>query len=123
TSTETSTTQTVEFLDIGTQLTLRPFVSDDGFIRMELRPSLSDGTTRSVGAGAGTFIIPDQSTQELTTNVMVKNGQTIVLGGLFKEDTTVSRNQVPGLGDVPVLGLAFKGQDDTVSREEVIFLV
>lgn len=123
TSTDTSTTQTVEFLDVGTQLTLRPFVSDDGFVRMELRPSLSDGTTRTVGAGASTFVIPDQSTQELTTNVMVRNGQTIVLGGLFKEDTTVSRKQVPILGDVPILGIAFKGQDDTVVRDEVIFLV
>lgn len=123
TSTDTSTTQTVEFLDVGTQLTLRPFVSDDGFVRMELRPSLSDGTTRTVGAGASTYVIPDQSTQELTTNVMVRNGQTIVLGGLFKEDTTVSRKQVPILGDVPILGIAFKGQDDTVVRDEVIFLI
>jgi type IV pilus assembly protein PilQ len=119
TTTDTSATQTVEFLEVGTQLTLRPFVSEDGFIRLELRPSISDGETRAVG----NVIIPNETTQELTTNVMVRNGQTVVLGGLFKEDTTIARRQVPYLGDVPIVGAAFKGQDDTVTRSEVIFLV
>lgn len=119
TATETSTTQTVEFLDTGTQLTLRPFVSDDGFVRLELRPSISDGETKLVGD----FVIPNQTTQELTTNVMVRSGQTVVLGGLFKEDTVISRRQVPWLGDIPIAGAAFKGQDDTVERSEVIFMV
>ena len=55
--------------------------------------------------------------------MIVQSGQTIVLGGLFTDDTSVNRNQVPGLGDVPLLGAAFQGQDDTVGRSEVIFLV
>jgi type IV pilus assembly protein PilQ len=119
TATETSNTQTIEFLDTGTQLTLRPFVSDDGFIRMELRPSISNGSTELVGD----FVIPNQTTQELTTNVMVRSGQTVVLGGLFLEDTTIGRRQVPVLGDIPLLGAAFKGQDDNIERAEVIFMV
>ncbi len=120
TATDTSTTQTVEFLEIGTQLTLRPFVSDDGFIRLELRPSVSDGNTNRT---VGSFVVPETTNQEVTTNVVVHNGQTVVLGGLFKEDTEVSRRQVPGLGDIPVLGVMFKGQDDKVARNEVIFLI
>lgn len=119
TSTDTSTTQTVEFLDIGTQLTVRPFVSEDDYIRMELRPSISDGSTASVGG----VVIPNETTQEMTTNIMVRSGQTVVLGGLFKEDTTVSRSQWPWVADVPVIGNAFKGKDDDVDRSEVIFLV
>lgn len=119
TTTDTSATQTVEFLEVGTQLTLRPFISDDGYVRLELRPSISDGETRTVGSS----VIPNETTQELTTNVMVRSGQTVVLGGLFKEDTTVSRRQVPYVGDIPILGAAFKGQEDTVTRSEVIFLV
>lgn len=119
TATETSNTQTVEFLDVGTQLTLRPFISDDDFVRMELRPSVSDGSTSLIGG----FVIPDTTTQELVSNVIVRSGQTIVLGGLFKEDTTVGRTNVPGLGNLPVVGGAFKGQDDTVTRSEVIFMI
>ena len=119
TQTETSETQTVEFLDIGVQLTVRPFVSDDGFIRLELRPSISDGSTQAVAG----FVIPNTTNEELVTNIIVRNGQTVVLGGLFKEDTTVSRRQVPFLGNVSLAGAAFRGQDDEFDRTEVIFLI
>ncbi|MCC6682727.1 MAG: hypothetical protein IT445_17640 [Phycisphaeraceae bacterium] len=116
---ETSTTQTVEFLEVGTQLTVRPFIGEDDFIRMELRPSVSDGATQVVQ----NLVIPNTTTAELTTNVMLRSGQTAVLGGLFKEDNTVDKKQVPGVGDVPILKHAFRGQDDTVTRSEVIFLI
>jgi len=119
TVTETSQTQTVEFLEVGTQLTVRPYVTDDGRVRMEIRPSVSDGQTRLVGG----FIIPDTTTNTLTTNVIVPNGNTIVLGGLFSEDISSSRRSIPGLGDVPIVGWAGKGQDDNVARTEVIFLI
>ncbi|MBB6430033.1 secretin N-terminal domain-containing protein [Algisphaera agarilytica] len=119
TVTDTSETQTIEFLDVGTQLSVRPFISEEGNIRLELRPSVSDGTTRLEGG----FIIPDETTQELVTNIIVESGQTVVLGGLFVEDTQVGRNQVPGLGDLPFVGAAFKGHDDEMRRSEVIFMV
>ena len=119
TQTETSATTTVEFLEVGTQLTVRPFVSNDGFIRLELKPQVSDGVT-SVQAG---FVIPTEQTSEMTTNVIVRNGTTVILGGLFKEDTTVDRKQTPFLGDIPIAGAAFRGQDDNVERSEVIFMV
>ncbi|MEX2216455.1 MAG: hypothetical protein WD768_20250 [Phycisphaeraceae bacterium] len=117
--TETSTTQTVEFLDIGTQLTVRPFVSDDNMIRLELRPSISTGRVTPLGG----FVVPETETQELTTNIMVKSGMTVVIGGLFQESTQVDRSQVPGIGDIPILGAAAKGIDDKVDRSEVIFLI
>ncbi|MEM1027095.1 MAG: hypothetical protein AAGJ38_03340 [Planctomycetota bacterium] len=119
TVTDTSNTQTVEFLDVGTQLTVRPFISNEGTIRLELRPAISDGAVREQAG----FVIPDETTQELITNIIVDDGQTVVIGGLFKEDTTNSRDQVPGLGDVPLIGGAFQGRDDTVERSEVIFLI
>lgn len=124
TTTETATTQSVEFLDTGTQLYFRPFVSSDGFIRMELKPQVSDAEIREVTAVGGSAItIPDEITNELTTNVMVRDGQTIVLGGLFRETTSVTRRQVPFLGDVPILGHAFRGTDDSSQRQEIVFLV
>ncbi len=119
TVTDTSETQTIEFLDVGTQLTVRPFISDEGTIRLELRPSVSDGTVSLDGG----FVIPNETTTEMVTNVLVESGQTVVLGGLFAEDTNIVRNQVPGLGNIPFLGAAFRGQDDTLERNEVIFMV
>lgn len=124
TSTETSTTQTVEFLDTGTQLYFRPFVSSEGEVRMELKPQVSAAEIRTVTDANGAAVtIPDEVTQELTTNVNVKDGQTIVLGGLFTETTSFTRRQVPWLGDLPILGAAFRGNEDSTQRSEIIFLI
>ncbi|MEO0512391.1 MAG: hypothetical protein AAF108_05785 [Planctomycetota bacterium] len=124
TSTETATTQTVEFLDTGTQLYLRPFVSDDGFIRMELKPQVSEAVIRDVTATNGAVVtIPDEITNEITTNVMVRDGQTIVLGGLFRESTEATRRQVPFVGDLPIIGAAFRGNEDSTDRTEIVFMI
>ena len=124
TSTETSTTQSVEFLDTGTQLAVRPFVSNDNSIRMELRPQVSSVSLRNVtDSNEVTVTIPDEDTSEVTANVMVRDGETVVLGGLFSETTTSNRRQVPLLGDIPIIGSAFRGSDDSTRRSEIIFMV
>jgi len=124
TQTETSTTQTVQFLDTGIRLIFRPFISSDGSIRMELSPSISEAKLRSsTGVRGLGQEIPDERTSEITTNVRMRDGQTLVLGGLFQEDTTISRNQVPWLGDIPLLGAAFSGQTDKIVRREIMFLI
>jgi len=124
TATETSSTQTVEFLDTGIHLMFRPFISSDGMIRLELAPSVSDFVLREVaGSGASRVTIPDEVTNELTTNVRVRDGHTLVLGGLFRESNDVKRRQVPILGDIPLVGAAFRGQDDEVKLDEIIFLI
>lgn len=123
-TTDTATTQTVEFLDVGTQLAVRPFVSQNGLIRLELRPQVSSFSLRQVTDNQGaTVTIPDEDTTEMTTNVMLRDGQTAVLGGLFTETTTSTRRQVPLLGDIPIIGSAFRGSDDETRRSEIIFLI
>lgn len=117
--TETSTTQSVQFLDTGIQLVFRPFISPDGMIRLELRPSVSSATLRTDGGQT----VPDEITQQLMTNVRCRDGETIILGGLFRESTVIRRNQVPFLGDIPLIGGLFRGQDDQVEKEEIIFLL
>jgi type IV pilus assembly protein PilQ len=124
TATQTTTTQTVQFLDTGIQLVFRPFISKSGMIRMELSPSVSEASLRTVTDAQGLQVtIPDELTNELTTNVRVRDGQTLVMGGLFRESTRVTQRQVPWLGDIPIVGAAFTGQDDTVDRDEIIFLI
>ncbi|MCC5823523.1 MAG: hypothetical protein LAT64_05490 [Phycisphaerales bacterium] len=123
-TTDTATTQAVEFLDVGTQLAVRPFVSKNGLIRLELRPQVSSFSLRQVTDNSGsTVTIPDEDTTEMTTNVMLRDGQTAVLGGLFTETTTSTRRQVPLLGDIPIIGAAFRGSDDETRRSEIIFLI
>src|SRR5947209_6793144 len=66
---------------------------------------------------------PTKLTTESTSNIMVKDGHTIVIGGLFRETAQSSRSQVPILGNIPGLGNLFKKQTDTTQREEVIILL
>jgi type IV pilus assembly protein PilQ len=124
TTTETATTQSVEFLDTGTQLHIRPFVTSDGLIRLEVKPQVSTAKLRESTTSTGQSVtIPDEDTTELVTNLLVRDGQTVVLGGLFTESTTYTRRQVPLLGDIPLIGAAFRGQDDAVGRNEIIFMI
>ena len=115
-STQVSTTSTVTFLKTGVQLKFRPFVMDDGYIRMELNPEDSDG-------GLSASDLPFKKTTEVTTNVLVKDGRTIVIGGLFRDKVTLGRSQIPLLGDIPILGHLFRSSTDQNRKEEVIFLI
>ncbi len=116
TQTQTSTTQSVAFLNTGTQLIFRPYVGNDGYIRMDIYPKDSDGSLNAEG-------IPDETTTELRTNVIVKDGETVILGGLFRDSVTAVRSQVPVLGNLPVVGAVFRGTTDTTVREEVIIML
>lgn len=116
TVTQTSTTTSVSFLETGTRLVFRPYIGDDGYIRMDIYPKDSDGLLK-------TNDIPDETTTELRTNVIVRDGETVVIGGLFRDVITTSRSQVPLLGSLPLLGAAFRGTVDSTSREEVIILL
>lgn len=116
TVTETQAIQTVEFLETGTQLVFRPFIGNDGFVRMELHPEDSVGFVNAQG-------LPTEQTTEVTTNVIVRDGETILIGGLFREVTTDAKSQIPGLGSIPLLGQLFRGNDESTAREEVIILL
>ena len=116
TQTQTSTTQQVEFLDTGTKLVFRPYIGDDGYIRMDIHPKDSSGTIKLNG-------VPDEFSTELATNIMVKDGQTIVIGGLFRDVVVTSRSQIPLLGDLPLIGGLFRSTSDQTTRQEVIVLL
>ena len=122
TQTQTSTTQEVKYLDVGVKLIFRPFVSPDGMVRLELAPQVSSARTKNIdAAGGGKATVPDELSQELRTNVRVKSGQTIVLGGLFKEQSQVTSRQIPGLGDL--IPGAFSGASAQMKKQEIIFLI
>jgi type IV pilus assembly protein PilQ len=117
TQTETAATESVQFLSTGVRLIFRPYIGDDGYIRMEVHPEDSSG---SVDKTTG---LPSKTTTDVTSNIMVKDGHTIVIGGLFREVNRTDRSQIPILGDIPVLGYLFRKQADSTVRQEVIILL
>ncbi|MHC4965924.1 MAG: type II secretion system protein GspD, partial [Planctomycetota bacterium] len=121
---ENQVLQTIEYIDAGIILDIRPYILRDGRIRLELAPKVSDVVFRVAQSTDGVVQeIPDERIQTISTDVLVPAGYTAVIGGLFREDTTRSRKQVPLLGDIPLAGAAFRGHDDSTEQSEVIFLI
>jgi len=119
TVTETSTTQSVEFLEVGAQLRLRPYVSSDGLIRMEVHPELSTG---AVPVREG-FTLPEKEVTQVTTNIMVRDGCTVIIGGLMREDLKTTTTQVPVMGNLPYVGFLFRNTTEDIEKREILVLV
>jgi len=109
--------QEVEFLDVGTQLRFRPFIAEDGFIRLEIHPERSDGVVDSVTG------LPSETTSEVTTNILIKDGDTVVIGGLIEERDTITIAQVPLLGTLPGIGWLFRKEETGTKRIEIVMLI
>jgi len=105
----------VKFLDTGTKLSFRPYISADGHIRMDIHTK--DSTDQSAGG------IPSERSAELVSNIMVKDGGTIVIGGLFRDRVDTRKTQIPILGDLPIVGGVFRGTADNYMRQEVMVLL
>jgi type IV pilus secretin PilQ/predicted competence protein len=112
----TSTVQQVQFLNTGTLLRLRPFVSSDGMVRMEIHPERSSG---SIGANN----LPNSNTAEVTTNVMIPNGSTLVIGGLIENEDDFNYEGLPGIHRFPALGAVFGFRARTKAKRELIVML
>lgn len=119
TVTETASTQAIQFLDVGTLLRLRPHISSDGTIRMEVHPELSTGTVE-VQQG---LTLPNKEVTQVTTNVMCQNGSTVIIGGLIREDLQSTNNQIPILGNIPIAGALFRQTSQQTDRHEILVLI
>lgn len=115
--TQTSTIEQVNFLETGTQLQFRPFIGEDGWIRMEVHPQNSAGVVDPVSG------IPSENTTEITTKILMRDGQTLILGGLIGESVSTVRSQIPLLGSLPLIGWLFGRTQETVNRRELVILL
>ncbi len=115
-----NTTASVAFLPSGTLLKFRPFICENGYVRMEVNPEESTASTVTTVTGV---VIPSKTITQVKTNIMVQDGQTIIMGGLFKESITSTDGQVPVVGDIPILGALAKKTKDTNVRTELIILM
>ncbi len=113
------------FREVGVELHVTPHLAKrDGMVRLHLKPVFSVVTGEVQVAGIGvTYPQPVVDRREADTKLLVKNGQTVVLGGLRKKHATKQINKVPLLGDLPLAGhlFRFKGED-IVDSELLVFI-
>jgi type IV pilus assembly protein PilQ len=107
-----------ELKKIGVILRCTPHVNSDGTITMDLHPELSDLSEQATVQG-GVII----SLQEADTRVVVRDGETAVIGGLISESDLQLRNGVPVLKDMPLLGPLFRFESKTKKKRELIIFV
>ncbi|MYD97157.1 MAG: type II secretion system protein GspD [Gammaproteobacteria bacterium] len=110
---------TVQREQVGTSLTVTPHIYDDDSIRMAIVLSVGNVVDTSLGGFAD--VVTNE--RELTTTVLAEDRQIILLGGLITDDQRTSTRRVPLLGDLPVLGRAFRSQSETrIKRYLLMFL-
>lgn len=107
---------TTEFEDAVLSLEVTPQITPDGRINMQL-----DIRQDSVAAGSGA--VPAINTNQVQTSALVNNGETIVLGGVFREENTVTETKTPFLGDLPYIGRAFKRTERASRRTELLIFI
>jgi general secretion pathway protein D len=110
----------VQYRDVGTQLTIIPTINEDGYVTFRILQEVSQLTTQTLEAALNAPVI---STREAETSALVRNGQTIVIGGLIDESDEQVESGVPLLKDIPLLGYLFKNRTTRKVRTELAIFV
>lgn len=112
------TTQ-VQREEVGIKLSITPLINADGYITTVIRPEVSSVT----GFRGANNDLPVVSTRQAETTVRLKDGSSVIIGGLLSEEKSSNVTKVPILGDIPVLGLLFQHVSSTTSKKDLVIEV
>ncbi len=108
--------------DLGIKLDVTPSISPDGFVRMDLTPEIQTLSQKTTQITAD-FSAPVINKRTIQTTVTVKDGQTVVLGGLMQTTEDERRTKVPLLGDLPIFGSLFRSYQKSNAKTELLMIV
>jgi len=114
TTTQTSTLESVEFLDVGVVLTVTPRIAADGSVLMEVTPEISTGEIDPITE------LPAEETTEVATSLMLPDGHGMLIGGLIQESDSDSQSKIPILGDLWLVGRLFQQHEQKRKRTEIV---
>ena len=110
------TSETIEFLESGVILRVTPHIDNQGRILLDIHPEVSTGTVDAAG-------IPSQTTTEVTTSLLVPNGETVFIGGLIKHSASQNYQRLPVLGRIPGVKMLFSSREETRADAETVVLI
>jgi len=116
-----TTSETVNFVDVGIKLYVTPTINKDNFVTMKIKPEISSATEKYTTSKGER--VPIVSTSEAETSVMLKDGVTIIIGGLRKDEKSETSKRIPFLGDIPFLGIAFRNKSKELKKTELVILL
>lgn len=109
-----------EYKDIGVVFEVTPHVNNAGYITLDLAPKVTDILGFVTVENA---TVPQLSKEEAKTNVMIKTGETLVIAGLIKDQVTDTKQKLPLLGDIPLLGRLFQKNEKTVVKQDLLIFL
>lgn len=112
--------RSVQYEDVGTQLTLIPTINDDDYVSVQVLQEVSSLTSRTVAAALDAPVI---STREASTRAVIRNGQTVVIAGLIGTSEEEVERGIPLLREIPLLGWLFKSKSVVRNRTELAIFV
>ncbi len=125
TTTTGATTKTVSeevtYIDVGVRLSVVPTINDEGYVTMRIKPEISS-VIDNIQTSSGN-IIPILDTNTAETTVIAKDGATIVIGGLGREEKLESSEGVPVLSRLPLLGFLFRSSSKSMERVELLIML
>ncbi len=122
----TTTTPTVNYIDIGLVLSVTPTINREGFVTMKIKPEVTDFERYEYLYDAQQrqlAKVPVITTTEAETTVMVEDGCTVLIGGLIKDKEVTTIDKVPLLGDIPLLGYLFKSKSREIEKTEMVIFI
>ncbi|MCS6924989.1 MAG: type II secretion system secretin GspD, partial [Candidatus Binatia bacterium] len=114
---------TVQREDVGIRLRLTPQISEGDTVRLDIYQEVSAIVPTPPSVGDPTLVGPTTSVRSASTTVVVKSGQTVVIGGLISDNITRQRSTVPYLGNVPVLGNLFRSDVDSANKINLLIFL
>jgi general secretion pathway protein D len=109
----------VSYKDTGVILTITPRINESGRVLLEIEQEVSSVATTT----SSTIDSPTIKQRRVKTSVVVNNGEALTLGGMIQENKTVGGTQIPILGEIPILGNAFKQKDNSIAKTELIIII
>jgi len=116
-TTSTSTSESYTRKDIGLTLKVKPRIDSDNKVALNINAVIED-----LLPGSPTTL-PITSKREITTNAIVKNGQSIIIGGLVRNNNDLTTKKVPFLGDIPIIGNLFKERVKNKDKTTIVILL
>lgn len=114
------TSAQVSYVSTGITLTVTPTITADGRISLDVAPKVSQPSAIAAGNSAGA---PTVDSRDAKTNVLVRDGETVVIGGLISDSASNQISKIPLLGDIPILGWLFKKKTVVRTRAELLIFV
>jgi len=114
-------TQNIDTVEVGLTLIITPHISDSDFVKLDIDQETSNVTDKAPRDLSTTTVATNN--RHIITSIVVKDGDTVAIGGLYRDDISVTFNKVPILGDIPILGWFFKGKTTRASKTNLLVFI